>query len=96
MAGINQGLNPKETLELIEYIQKNNSWQNMLDVSKRKRRLIKYYNMSIDTRSGELWKISFRVSGDEPVIFRDSPTFKEDIYKYLDEPINYGKEDKNE
>lgn len=87
MAGIGQGLNPTEVVELINYIQKNNSWQAMVDVAKRKRRVIKYYDMSFDTRSGEMWHIHFRVSGEEPIEFRDSPTFKEDIYKYLDEEV---------
>lgn len=87
MAGIGEGLNPTEVLELIDYIQKNNSWQAMVDTVKRKRRVIKYYDMSFDTRSGEMWHISFRVSGKDPIVFRDSSTFKQDIYKYLDEEI---------
>lgn len=87
MAGIGQGLNPTEVVELINYIQKNNSWQAMVDVAKRKRRVIKYYDMSFDTRSGEMWHISFRVSGGDPVVFRDGPTFKQDIYNYLDKEV---------
>ena len=88
MAGFGQGLNPTEVVELINYIQKNNSWQAMGSIKNRKRHVIKYYDMSFDTRSGEMWSISFRISGGDPIVFRDSPTFKEDIYKYLDEEIN--------
>ena len=87
MAGIGQGLKPNEVIELIEYIQKNNSWQNMSNVYKRKRHLIKYYDMTVDSRSGEVWMISFRVSGEDPIVFRDGPNFKENIYKYLDEEV---------
>ena len=39
-----KGLNPKECQELIEYIQANNSWENMLEIYNRgagARRIIK-------------------------------------------------------
>lgn len=87
MAGLNQGLTPNEVVELINYIQKYNSWQAIMDACKKRRRIIKYYDMSFDTRSGEMWYISFRVPGKDPVEFRDGPTFKEDIYKYLNEEV---------
>lgn len=87
MAGIGQGLNPTEVVELINYIQKYNSWQAITDAYKKRRRIVKYYDMSFDTRSGEMYHISFRVSGKEPVEFRDGPTFKEDIYNYLNEEV---------
>lgn len=92
MAGIGQGLNPSEVVELIAYIQQNNSWENMTNVLNAKKPLIKYYQMFFDTRSGEMWKIKFQIWNGE-VEFRDSPTFKTDIYNYLNkEVVNYESE----
>lgn len=91
-----KGLSPQEVAELITYIQENNSWQNMMDVTKRNRRVIKYYDMTVDTRTGEMWDIQFRRSGNTPIRFTTgSGTFKQDIYAYLDEYIDYGRDEFN-
>lgn len=83
---IGQGLTLNEVTELVNYIQENNSWENIFHALENNRPVIKYYQMYFDTRSGEMWKIKFHDS-DEDTEFRDSPTFKQDIYNYLDRKV---------
>ena len=93
---IKKGLTPDECKELIEYIQKNNSWENMHDLylqyKERKcyRRIIKYYSLRFDTRTGDMWCISFGVTN--PIVFTmgsNHDEFKKTIYNYLDEEIPF-------
>jgi hypothetical protein len=83
-----QGLYPEEVAELMNYIQKNNSWQNMLDCYNRHREIPKYYTMRVDTRTGTVWSIEF----DHLIYDRTSESFrteqnynfKKAIYEFLD------------
>ena len=87
------GLNQDEVKELIEYIQKNNSWENLTDCIKRKRKIPKYYKLFYDTRFGDAWAIEFyQVTGldHKEVVFirtEQGKNLKEEIYKWLDEPV---------
>lgn len=82
----------KELYELLEYIQKNNSWENMYDCHTRDRYSFKYVDVCIDTRDDEptfyanqhVWLITFRDGGKQKV-FRDA-TFDE-IKAFLDLPM---------
>lgn len=87
------GLNPQEVKELIEYIQENNSWDKLYATVHSGRKAVKYYNMCFDTRTGDMWQITFYQTmgcGDKEVIFRTDRGYnlKEKIYEWLDEPRN--------
>jgi hypothetical protein len=83
-----QGLYPEEVAELMNYIQKNNSWQNMLDCHNRHREIPKYYTMRVDTRTGTVWSIEFNhlIYEKESKKFRTEQdyNFKDTIYEFLD------------
>ena len=86
---MDKGLNFKEVSELITYIQENNSWENMYE--NRNRKIIKYYKMFVDTRTGDVWKIEFysitnKGHTPDPMSFRTENGYnlKDAIYEYLD------------
>lgn len=80
-----EGLNSKEVAALIDYIQANNSWENMYDVVKRGRIVCKYYDMFYDSRAGEMWSITFRSAGKKVSFSADENyDFKQRIYDFLD------------
>ena len=89
-----KGLNSKECQELIEYIQANNSWENMRKIYNRDggkaRRIIKYYSLRFDTRTGSMWQITFGTDKNTHIIelYESHDKFKEEIYDYLDEDIS--------
>lgn len=88
------GLTVSEFVELAEYIQKHNSWENLYDAATSGVPVPKYYNvhMRIDTRDAEIWRIEFDTltnSNDERVIFTDAQdNMKERIYEWLQTPAN--------
>jgi hypothetical protein len=94
-----RGLNPEECAELIKYIQQNNSWENMYDIFERNRnvsrRIIKYYSLRFDTRTGDMWVIIFGTGDNTHSIQmgpgEDHDAFKKKIYDYLDEDISKNK-----
>lgn len=83
-----QGLYPEEVMDLMKYIQENNSWQNMYDNYRKGREIPKYYTMRVDTRTGTVWSITF----DHLIYDRceksfrteQNYNFKEAIYEFLD------------
>ena len=82
------GLYSEEVMELMNYIQKNNSWQNMLDCHNRHREIPKYYIMRVDTRTGTVWSIEFDhlIYEKENKKFRTEQdyNFKDTVYEFLD------------
>lgn len=79
----------EEYIKLLQYIQKNNSWNEMYEVIEtRNRRAIKYVDASMDTRDGSIWRIEFRsIVGHDDISFRvDTPEDLKAIYRFLDEP----------
>ena len=88
------GLKPQEVAELIQYINENNSWRDMYTLHQKGRVTPKYIEMQFDTRTGDMWSISFRgcvggkaKSSKEEVVFRTEQDYdlKERIYKWLDD-----------
>ena len=85
-----KGLTPDQVKELMDYIQKNNSWANMYECHENGRKTPKYYSMSMrmnaDTRDGTVWSITF-YSHDKDVTFRTGEGYNllEKVYEFLDE-----------
>lgn len=85
------GLNSEEVKELIEYIDKNHSWKNMYDIYKKnpKQKIIKYYSMTVDTRDGTVWQITFynliNNGNTDEITFRTERGYKlkDKVYKWL-------------
>lgn len=80
-------MTPKQYAELLEYIQKNNSWAKMLDCAKKNRRVIKYIDAIFDTRTGNIWHLTFRTGGYRKEFRVDEPKDIKMVYEYLDEKI---------
>lgn len=97
---MHDGLTLDEVKELIEYIQKNNSWEHLSECLERNRKIPKYYRLLIDTRFGDVWGIEFyQITGygpEDKILIRtkNGTNLKEEIYKWLDEPRN--KEEKGD
>ena len=95
---MSRGLNIQEVVELNKYIQENNSWESMYEIlyvnKKRHRKIIKYYTMQFDTRTNEMWRITFyNIFGDPKIPHSGEISFrtengydlKERIYNWLNE-----------
>ena len=83
-------MTPEQYCKLLRYIMKNNSWENMLDVTERKRSFYKYVTCSFDTRDGTIWRIAFSQGGSETAFRVETPEEIQAVYDFLD-----GKEGKN-
>lgn len=84
-------MNYDDLLKLLNYIQENNSWENMYDCHNRDRYCYKYVRVSVDTRehldsvaSEHVWHIILE-NGEMIKAFRDA-TFEE-IKAFLDLPM---------
>lgn len=96
-----EGMTKEEICDLVEYIQKNNSWENLYDTIQADRVVFKYYDLYTDTRNGKIWGINFReiTHGHEvygkSFFVRTSNTisFKEAVYKFLDTPVSEAKKE---
>lgn len=88
-----KGLYPDEVSELMKYIQENNSWENMYNSVFEKNRVVpKYYELTVDTRTGTAWAVKFRqcVNGDkDEITLRTEKGYllKDKIYEFLDKEI---------
>lgn len=90
---MDMGLSPQEVAELIQYIQENNSWRDMYTLHKKGRKTPKYYTMQFDSRTGDMWAITFSsivgggYNSKKEVFFRteNGYSLKDRIYKWLDE-----------
>jgi hypothetical protein len=79
-------MNPQEYAELLEFVHKNNGWQHTLlgRYEGDKRPLIKYVSCSFDTRTGEIWQVTFNVhAGKTFCLGKDKEKFMADIYNWL-------------
>ena len=82
-----------ELMELLQYIQENNSWEKQGEINfeqGRARKIVKYIDFCVDTRTADVWHIKLR-GGHNDIVFDDGTALmpknlKEDIYKWLDEP----------
>lgn len=82
-------MTPKQYAELLEYIQENNSWAKMRDCAKRNRRVIKYIDAVFDSRTGDVWHLTFRQGGFSKEFRIDKPEDVKSVYEWLDEKIDY-------
>lgn len=83
-------MTPFEYARLLQYISKNNGWNNAYDVRERNRYAIKYVDACFDSRDGNVWHIKFRqiLGHNEDVSFRiESEEDIAKIYTFLDEPV---------
>lgn len=83
-----EGLTPREVAELMEYVQLNNSWTNLFSLCETNRPCPKYIDFCVDTRSGDMWSITFRQvanNKETEIGFRTYTgySFKEAIYHWL-------------
>ena len=102
-----QGMSFDEFKEITEYIKEHNSWEYMctnfdgtLDNV-----IFKYYDVHIDTRTNDIWAVTFRqishghdAYGDE-VFIRETggkEKFIEDLYKFLKTPVSEARKLKEE
>lgn len=55
------GLSFDEMKELLEYIKKNHSWENMYEICNNypDRKIVKYVSFNVDTRTNDVWQVSF-------------------------------------
>ena len=87
-------LTPQQLTEVLDYVQKNHSWENMMENLHEGRKVIKYVDVTMDTRDGVIWiaKIQFRqINGSalqtdnkyDCVVFREENCTKEKIIEWL-------------
>lgn len=81
------GLSPQELMELMLYIQKNNSWAKMYQLHQIGRKTPKYIDFKMDSRTGDIWCVVFRRGNEEIARFRTENGYnlKERVYEWLDE-----------
>ena len=70
-------MNSQELKDLLDYIQKNNSWEHMAEAFDRDRYVFKYIDICYDTREGTstksypVWSITLRQSRNECITFQE-------------------------
>ena len=85
----------EKLIELLNYIMENNSWKDLYNNACEKcRPCPKYVDFSLDTRDGQIWKITFIENGGKETTgfsLKQNKTFRietdEDIkkiYEFLD------------
>lgn len=88
----NKGLTYAELTELLQYIEQNHSWKNMYENYCNNKdnppKSIKYVNFSIDTRTCDIWSVTFSGISDcieNEVTFRTEMGYnlKDKIYSWL-------------
>lgn len=84
-------MNSQELKDLLDYIQKNNSWEYMSEAFDKDRYVFKYIDICYDTREGttakehHVWSITLRQSNNEFITFQEDEI--KEIYKFLDKPM---------
>lgn len=77
-------MTPKEYAELLEFVLKNNGWQDLYGRENLgKVPFIKYVTGHFDTRDGMVWSIIFQ-DGNGSKIFNHENLTKENIMNYLE------------
>lgn len=77
-------MTPKQYCQLLDYIMKNNSWANMMDVYDRGRAAYKYITSSFDTRDGTIWRVAFSEGKGEKAFRVETPEEIKAVYDFLD------------
>lgn len=81
-------MTPKQYLELLDYISKNNGWGRDMyqNIVKRKRKVIKYIASIFDSRDGIIYAVRFSLGGKEWTLFRiENEQDLKTVYEWLDE-----------
>lgn len=82
----------EEFVELYKYLMENHSWKNMYEIiceQNKRARIFKYIRFSVDTRTGEVWCVTFSGGGDEGHTFRlDDKEDIERMHKFLNEDLS--------
>lgn len=69
-------MNSKELAELLDYIQENNSWENMWKLLDKDRYCFKYVRIDYDTRENmadedHVWHVTLDNGKDQRIFLRD-------------------------
>lgn len=91
-------MTPKQLLELFAYIKENNSWgEKMYNcVCERNRKAVKYVDVVWDSRNNTVYTIELRLGFGESKRFRvGSQSEINEVYKWLDTPLNKDKSNEN-
>jgi hypothetical protein len=81
--------------DLLDYIQENNSWENMMDCADNDRRIYKYIDLNIcwdtrDTNDGNdphLWWVNVKLrDGRDEKLFEEHECTLDNIKAFLDLP----------
>lgn len=86
-------MTPNELAELLNYVNKKHGWENMYTNVTEGRKIVKYVDVCMDTRDGQIWisKIKFRqlcsnLKSDQEydnVVFQEENCTKEKILEWL-------------
>lgn len=80
----------KEYRDLLKYVAENNSWRDIYNVTYlRRRNAVKYVDCSFDTRTFNIWSVSFRGcnASDDIAFGCDNDSDLEKIYEWLNKDI---------
>lgn len=83
-------MTPEQYLELINYIQENNSWNDHMyeNGAERHRILIKYVRSCLDTRDNRVWLLNFDPGFGEEISFRvENDDDLKSVYAFLDKDV---------
>lgn len=87
-------MTPKQCLELMQYINTNNGWNdNMYENSCERHRIaIKYVRFCLDTRDNRVWLLNFDPGFGEEISFRvENDDDLKSLYAFLDADIRDAK-----
>ena len=86
-------MTPNELAELLNYVNEKHGWENMYTNVAEGRKIVKYVDVCMDTRDGQIWisKIKFRqlcsnLKNDQEydnVVFQEENGTKEKILEWL-------------
>lgn len=86
-------MTPNELAELLNYVNEKHGWEHMYTNVKEGRKIVKYVDICMDTRDGQIWitTIKFRqlcsnLKSDQEydnVVFQEENCTKEKILEWL-------------
>ena len=75
----------EEFAKLAKMLVEKYGWKNMYDNNMEGRMSVKYFQFSLDTRDGEIWRIDIMDGGQVSKSFRlDSKEGVDKLFNYLD------------
>lgn len=88
-------MNSQQVKEFLDYLQKNNSWEAMIQgqLTKVKKKIVKYVRMNIDTRDGIMFSITITFDniignkGREESFRIENEKDLKDLYNWLEEEV---------